>query len=730
MRRAFLSLAAALMLGTAPIALSTAQAQGLAQSSSQEVPASLVADSVFIDADGRLTASGGVEVFHDTTRLKASKIVYDPDGQRLKIEGPITVTEATGNTIILASQADLSTDMTEGILTGARLVLDRQLQIAADSLSRTGGRYNRATRVRASACEVCASNPTPLWEIRATRVVHDEEAQQLYFDNAQFRVVGIPVFWSPMLRLPDPTLKRSAGFLLPSIRSTSQLGTGIKLPYFVPIGDHADVTLTPYISTNQTRTLDLRYRQAFSRGQIEFNGAVSHDDLDEGDQRGYLFGEGSFFLPRDFVLNFGLEMVSDDAYLSDYGLDDKDRLESYLEVTRTRRNEYISGRLTSFHTTRDTEDNETMPTLLGDFTLHRRFAPAVIGGEGGLEFNLNSYKRKSAIDFDENGDGITDGRDATRATVTADWRRNWVMANGMIFSGLGQLVGQSYLIEQDEDYQSTINRAIPTVGVELRWPFMRQPAAPNTASWVIEPVAQLAWSPDHITRVPNEDSQLVEFDEGNLFSLDRFPGEDDYEAGLRANLGVAVTRQGVDGSTINFTLGRVLREKDLDQYSSSTGLDGQTSDWLLFAQYSADNGIALTNRAIFDDALSVARDELRLSLDTERYSIASGFNWLEADPYEGRDDSTSEFTLDADWQFRDQWRAMVKGRYDFEAERANRAGVGLSYQTECARFDVSLSRRYTSSTSVSPDTAFSLSVVLAGFGAKNSTGMAQRSCSG
>jgi LPS-assembly protein len=89
----------------------------------------------------------------------------------------------------LGSQADLAADMTEGILTSARVILNRQLQIAATEVRRGQGRYTEMATAVASSCAICGNGP-PLWEIRARRVIHDQEAQQLYFEGAQLRIIG------------------------------------------------------------------------------------------------------------------------------------------------------------------------------------------------------------------------------------------------------------------------------------------------------------------------------------------------------------------------------------------------------------------------------------------------------------------------------------------------------------------------------------------------------------
>lgn len=689
--------------------------------------ATLVADRVFINADRTLTAEGAVEVFYRGSRLRAARIVYDRDGDRLTIEGPIVLTEAEGaRAVLLADAAALSSDLREGVLTSARMVLEEQLQLAAVEITRTSGRYTRLSKVVASACQVCPENPTPLWEIRARRVTHDEAERQIHFEGAQFRVIGLPVAYIPRLRMPDPTVERATGFLPPRLRTTSGLGTGLKLPYFIAIGPDRDLTVTPYYALSETRTLELRYRQAFAAGYVEFNGALSRDDIRTGETRGYLFGWGAFTLPRDFTLTFGLEAVSDEAYLLDYGISDKDRLQSALGLTRTRANEHISARLINFHSIRAGEDNSTSPNLLADATFHRRFSGGWLGGEAGLRIQAHGHRRSSTSEVDADGDGHVDGRDVARLSARLDWRRNHVLENGMVLSGMGQLAADFYAIGQDPSHPGTVARVVPQAGIELRWPWMK--TTRSGAAHVIEPVVQLVWSPEDGEEVPNEDSGLVEFDEGNLFALSRFPGADRHERGLRANLGLGWTRYDPEGWSLGLTVGRVIRAEDLGQFGEGTGLAGEMSDWLVATRLDTAGGLSLTNRALFDDDFGFSRDELRLAWSGERLALATSYVWMDAAPAENRPDDTSELTLDAGWRIGEGWAAALEGRYDFVADRAARAGIGLTYRNECVTVDLSLSRRFTSSTSVRPTTDFDLSVVLGGFGGGGENRPARRSC--
>lgn len=677
--------------------------------------AALVADQVQVDPAGRLIAGGGVEVFYQGRVLRASRIVYDREADTLAIDGPIVLVDGA-DAIFVADQAELSADLTEGILHSARLVLNRELQIAANQIQRISGRYTQLDNVVASSCKVCASDPTPLWEIRARRVIHDTEERQIFFDHAQFRLAGLPVLYLPRLRIPDPTLKRATGFLTPEFRTTSGLGSGFKLPYFIALGPSRDLTITPYISSRSAQSVDLRYRQAFATGEIEVSGAVAKDQLVPGTTRYHLETFGRFDLPRDFELRFSGIVVSDPAYQLDYGLEAKDRLESQIEVTRTRRNEHISGRLLGIRSIRAGEVNSTLPTVIGDLTYHRRFSGGPLGGEAGLRFQTHSHYRSSTDPFDTalDADSDADGRDTSRVSLRLDWRRNWMLPMGMVGTVLGEVSADAYNVSQDAVFGGSDTRLHGGLGAELRWPWLK--TGRGGLGHVIEPVAQLVWASTSGSSFPNEDSRLVEFDEANLFSLNRFPGSDEVERGGRFNLGITYTRVDPRGWTLATAFGKVYRDEDLGQFSRSSGLDGRSSDWLAAVHLVIPDGISLGHRMLLDDAFDVTKSETRFRLAGPRYGVSGSYIWVDADAAEDRPDKVSELALDGNYQLQDNWTAFLGARYDFEANRANRAGLGLQFRNECVSVDLSLSRRFTSSTSVKPTTDFGLSVDLVGIG--------------
>lgn len=710
MKRA-LVLCAGLALWAAPAM------QLLAQTSTQvpaEGPVSLVADSVRINGDDTLIAEGRVEILQGARRLTARRVIYDDKTQKIQIEGPLVLHE--NGTRIEANAASLNRDLSAGLIRTARVILAENVQIAAAEIARVDTRYTQFSRAVATSCKICNDGRAPIWQIRARELVQDTQERQLYFRGAQLRILDVPILYLPRLRLPDPSVKRARGFLLPKIRNTSELGTGIKIPYFIPIGSDRDLTLTPYLARG-TRTLEWRYRQAFRNGSISFEGAFSRDRVRD-DMRSYLFGSGEFDLARGYKLTFDAEATSDKTYLLQYDYSKKDRLDSQIALTRTRRSEYVLARLTHFETLRDSEDNSTLPPIALDLQIERYVYPSSIGGRVRLAAGLHGHYRYSETD--------QIGRDVMRLTSAVAWDRQWTTAQGLRLNTFAGIDADLYSVAQDSTYDSSFGRVTPTIGADLRWPLARY--TPQGATHILEPVVQLLWRKTYGDTPPNEDSIRAELDEGNLLAWSRYPGQDRRETGLRAVLGMTYTRIDPTGWETRLTFARSLRQDRDPDFSETSGLRGASSDWLVGIDVALGSGLRILNRTHLNTNFDPTKSESQISWQTGEMDLSATYAWLQSDPSEGRSTAVSEWHLDTRYRLARHWTGAVKWRYDFVTARSSSATLGLEYRNECVEVDVSVSRRFTSSTNLEPSTSFGLSINLTGFQSGGRSDSYVRSC--
>lgn len=680
--------------------------------------ASLIADSITVDPAGQVTASGNVEVFYQGTRLNADRVTYSRAGDRLTISGPIRITDADG-TVLLADQAQLDRDLRNGVLVSARLVLDQQLQLAANEIARVDDRFTRLDRVVASSCEVCAENPTPIWEIRASRVIHDDIERQLYFENAQFRVAGVPILYFPRLRLPDPSVERATGLLVPQVTSSSDLGTGIKLPYFIAFGDHADITLTPYLS-GSTTTLEFDYRQLLQNGRLNAEGAISNDDI--RGSRGFFFGTAELALPRSYKATAQLELVSDPAYLFEYGYSDKDRLKNELAFTRVRRKDRFRAAISEFRTLRESEIpiRDTLPDQFIEAVYVREIPDLAFGGRTTASIGFYALERPSSDDVL--------GRDVSRLSAEINWKRGWTFGQGIVASAELGFRTDAYTTAQDSNFQSELVRAVPRAAAELRWPMSRRTSDGGVE--VLEPILRIDASDTGGDEVPLEDSRVVEFDEANLFSPSRYPGFDGAEDGVRVAAGASWQRVDPDGWVLDVALGRVANLTGDLGFGEGSGLEGDRSEWLASARLSIDDNFQVISRSLFDSDLRFTLSETRLDWQNDRLRLGTHYLFAVPEPSEDREDSLSEWSFDGSYDINERWTARADWRYDFNADRATRTGIGLGYRTECIDLSISVSRRFADSTSVDPTTEFGFRVSLTGIGGRGSDTTRLRRCRG
>ncbi len=693
------------------LALAFAQAAPVAAQDSLDLPdanapATLLADSVEIDAEGRLVATGNVEALQGNVRLTASRVVYDREGDSLSIEGPIILTSGE-NTLVLASAAEIEPSLRDGLLRSARVVLDNRVQLAAPEINRVGGRYLQLNKVVASSCEVCAKNPVPLWQIRSSRVIHDEVEDQLYFDDARFEVYGVPIAYLPQLRLPGPGLERATGFLVPQFTSSSEIGQGIKLPYFIALDPSYDLLLTPHLTTGPTATLEARYRHAFRNGGLQFDGAITRDDIRPNETRGYLFGAGSFALPRNYQLRFDVEAASDSDYLDEYDIDGKDRLDSAIALTRGQRDQWFGAEAIYFNVPGQDWRSENRPSILADIEWARRFRPAGLGGVGIFELTAHGHERPSELDVS--------GRDVARVTARLGWRGDAVGPAGLVFAGEAGALAEYTNFGDDTTAPDPESRLIPAAAFELRWPWAR--SARQGGSHLIEPIAQIVWTPDDtVADRPTEESVQLELDAGNLFALSRFPAYDEVEAGLRANVGIGYTFSNPQGWSVGVSAGRVLRADDLGQFDGYSAFDGTASDWMLGVDLMLSDTLSFSTRSLFDDDLSADRLESRLGWRGTRLGLAGSYAWLASSPVEARFEAINQWRVDGSYRLNERWRASADVAYDLTRERAAESEIGIEYRTECITLDFGWRQRFTSVTQENPSESFTFEIALAGFG--------------
>lgn len=664
---------------------------------------SLLADTVYLNqSSGILVASGNVQIFFEGRVLTATEITYDSNTESITAQGPLTITDSDG-TVMQADFAQLSQDLQNGLVRGAKILFSDQLQLAATEAIRTDGRFNTMSNVVASTCQVCISRPVPIWQIRAQQVIHDQEKQQIHFRNATLEVMGVPTIFLPYMRIPDPSVKRATGFLAPVFLSSEYFGGGLKLPYYILLGDYSDATITSTASLSGVFVLDGQYRQRFVNGGFDAYAAIAVQDEYGEFGRGFLKADGSFIAFDNVTLSFDITIPSDDGFMNQYGYDDTDRLVSEISASRYRNRSYFSLASAIMTSLRDDEIDAEIPIVLPELSYRGYETDPLFGGKVGYEINAVGLIRRQGQDVLRFGGGV-------------DWYLPINLPIGIRAAGFAAADIDFYRVWDSLSFPNRILiNAYPSVGAELRWPLSM---TTQSARHVIEPVVQVVYTanPGFNDLVPNEDSLQIEFDETNLFDLNRFPGRDVSETGLRANLGATYTLYSNDGWSLGLAGGVVLRSTPSAQFPPGSLFGGSQSDILGAVSFDYAPNFNVVGRFLFDDKFDFKRSETQFTLNYDTWDISSSLLYLAPDILALSSEERSEGSIEGRYRFADNWQVNAEWQRDLLNGRDVYAEVGLTYGNECIEIGLSLSRNFTTSTTVTPSTDVNLNILLAGFG--------------
>src|SRR3546814_777134 len=194
--------------------------------------------------------------------LLADAVSYNEKTDTVSASGNVVLLEPSGE-VVFANYVELTDDMKNGFIENIRLLLVDDSRFAANDARRTDGNLTKMRRAVYSPCNLCKDNPDrpPLWQLKANRVVHDRQAQEVRYNDVFLEMWGVPVAYSPYFQHPDPTVRRRSGFLPPTFGSAGEVGQFIQIPYFIVINDSIDVTAAPVYTQDEGLVLTGEYRQ-------------------------------------------------------------------------------------------------------------------------------------------------------------------------------------------------------------------------------------------------------------------------------------------------------------------------------------------------------------------------------------------------------------------------------------------------------------------------------------
>jgi LPS-assembly protein len=694
----------------------------------------------------RVAAVGNVQIYYGGSTLEADKVIYDQTTKRLHAEGKFPLTEVDGK-VTYGQIMDLSDDYRDGFVDSLRLDAPDQTRMAAARAERSSGNYTVFHSGVYTACAPCRDDPKkpPLWQVKAARIIHDQNEKMIYFEDARLEFWGHPIAYLPYFSTPDPTVKRKTGFLVPSVASSSNYGLAIDVPYYWALAPDYDVTVEPLITTKQGPLMQAEFRQRLLNGAYEIRGSGIRQ-LDPGyfntgaatpgnrDWRGSVESDGQFALTDRWVWGWDGLLVSDQTYLQNYNphlsryhITDpfqtvSDAGLSQLYIAGKGNRSYFDARSMYFYGFSAYDVQKQLPVIHPVVDYMYTVDHPVLGGELGFNTNVTSLSRSQA-EFDAitqnafNAGSCANTADPAmrtsancllrgipgnynRFSAETNWRREITDNIGQQWTPFASLRADVASVQVTNDPSvsnfitpgdTSLVRAMPSVGLEYRYPFI------SVQSWgtqTFSPIAQVIARPNEtqVNKWPNEDAQTLIFDDSNLFRTNKFSGWDRVEGGGRTNYGAEYTMQFNQGGAINMLFGQSYQlfgansfaQSNLSNTGIDSGLDTRLSDYVTRFSYQPNRTYQFISRFRFDkDDFTVQRMEFEARATFDRWSVSALYGDYAAQPAIGFVDRRQGVLATGSYKLDTNWVLLGGARYDLQANQFDQTRIGLGYVDDC-----------------------------------------------
>jgi LPS-assembly protein len=476
--------------------------------------------------------------------------------------------------------------------------------------------------------------------------------------------------------------------------------------------------------------------------------------------RGAIESSGQFALNRRWVWGWDALLVSDKTFYQDYhltamrpslrdpfrtgNLTHVDTGVSQLYLTGAGNRSFFDARAIHYYGFSEADKQKELPVIHPVMDYFYTVDQPILGGELTFRTNLTSLTRDNAS-FDpitsaasvNNWCQLTSADPATtrnlnnclmrgisgtytRFSAEANWKRTITDPYGQVFTPFMSVradaaamnirpeVGVPNFIDAGE---SNLVRAMPTVGLEYRYPFI------NIQSWgtqTIEPIAQVIVRPNEPLnrRLPNEDAQSLVFDDSNLFRVDKFSGWDRMEGGGRVNYGLQYTMQFNQGGFINALFGQSYHlfgtnsfaVGDTTNTGLDSGLDTRRSDYVARLSYQPDRIFSLSTRYRFDEStFELRRFEVEGRANYDRWSVSALYGNYDAQPLLGFLTRREGILGSVNVKLTPNWVLQTAARYDIDADKFDQTRIGVGYVDDCLILGLNYITSYTYSGNPSAD---------------------------
>tara|TARA_Y100000992_G_scaffold301754_1_gene273495 strand:+ start:119 stop:2458 length:2340 start_codon:yes stop_codon:yes gene_type:complete len=457
-------------------------------------------------------------------------------------------------------------------------------------------------------CQFRENDKCPPWELRAKKIKHNSSKKTVYYDSAVLKIYDFPIFYFPKFSHPDPTVSRRSGFLIPTFINSTNMGTGIDLPYFFNLGKDKDITFTPRLHSSNEPLYLAEYRQDFEKSFLI---------VDTGFTEGYKKKSGSktpgsrtHFYSKFYKsiiedtdtssdIEINLQHVSNSTYtkinklettLVDY-LDDT--IKNTIDYGYQKKDLFFNTKISAFENLSKT-GNDRFEFIYPEASLEKNLLMSDNLGIVDLksELLIKNYNVDKQINVVSN---------------EFNWVSNsWVNKFGFENEFLGLFKNVNYNAKNAKNYKTedSVSEFYGALGFKSELGLFK--FKDNNKLNIFKPKLLVKISPDDSRNISSESSILSY---SNLFKLNKIKTIDKVDTGSNISFGFDFKinnlnkNNEIENEQFKFSLGQIINANENRDMPSRSTLNEKMSDIIGETSLNLNENIKITNNFLLDQSL-------------------------------------------------------------------------------------------------------------------------------
>jgi LPS-assembly protein len=559
------------------------------------------------------------------------------------------------------------------------------------------------------------------WNLNAGELIHDKEQKKITYKNASLDLNNVPVLYLPYFAHPDPTVKRESGFLPPTLSNLGgDIGSTIKIPYFYPVSQSADFTVSPVYYLKQHPLLLGEYREKFKNGDISLEGGFTQGYKEitttkTDGSRHHLYGNLNLIFSDKIldqtILNTKVQHVNNPTYLrvnkinsTNDGFkknlikEDDTKLTNEINLNSFGKTENFNIKAATYRDISVIKNSDQYSYLLPELS----YSKYNLFDANNLSFN--SIFKSQNSNTNQNKSTFINNLDYS----TQDFYNNSLGIGYKFLTKLNNINYYSDYKTPNQDLNSQIN---PVVGFDTSLPLAK---INNDSEQYIVPRILTRYAPGKMTNATTNDTTL---NTDNIFSMNRMNSDELIEKDLSFNLGADWIWQekktnNKEQKKATISIGQVLKlNKDLDMPTKSS-LQKSNSDIVSKINYLSPKNFDVTLKSTFDNQLNhVYYNDLTIKKNFTSSEI--NFNFYEKNSHIGNE-RYAKANLAS--YITDSTKLKIETDRNLKTDLSNSHKLGIENENECIRYGFYLQKNYSSDKDLKPATSVYFGVTLLPFG--------------